>query len=123
MAACLFPWRCRKAYIIRRYDAARKERVLKMEQPKVSVRMTVQEHKEIKKRARMANQSVNRYLIDSGLGSVPQNDKILSDLMGELCKLELCIQKATDLETLKNDVQLWRRRTITMLGGSVAWHS
>ena len=26
-----------------------------------------------------------------------------------------------DLEMLKNDVQLWRRRTITMLGGSVAW--
>ena len=92
-----------------------------MEQPKVSVRMTREEHKEIKKRAERANQSVNRYLIECGLGSAPQNDKILSDLMGELCKLELCIQKATDLETLKNDVQLWRRRTITMLGGSVAW--
>lgn len=92
-----------------------------MEQPKVSVRMTVQEHKEIKKRAEMANQSVNRYLIDSGLGSVPQNDKILSNLMGELCTLEVCIQKATDLETLKNDVQLWRRRTISMLERSVAW--
>ena len=92
-----------------------------MEQPKISVRMTMQEHKEIKRRAAMANLSVNRFLVDSGMGIVPQNDKILSDLMGELCKLELCIQKATDLETLKNDVQLWRRRTITMLGGSVAW--
>ena len=81
----------------------------------------MQEHKEIKRRAAMANLSVNRFLVDSGMGIVPQNDKILSDLMGELCKLELCIQKATDLETLKNDVQLWRRRTITMLGGSVAW--
>lgn len=92
-----------------------------MEQPKVSVRMTVEEHKEIKKRAAMANLSVNRYLVDSGMGIVPQNDKILSDLMGELCKLALCIQKATDLETLKNDVRMWRRRTITMIGGNVTW--
>ena len=92
-----------------------------MEQPKISVRMTAEEHREIKKRAAMANLSVNRYLVDSGMGIVPRNDKILSDLMGELCKLELCIQKATDLEALKNDVQLWRRRMITRLGGSVAW--
>ena len=92
-----------------------------MEQPKITVRMTLEEHREIKKRAAMANLSVNRYLVDSGMGIVPRNDKILSDLMGELCKLELCIQKATDLEMLKNDVQLWRRRTITMMGGSVAW--
>jgi len=27
VAACPFPWRCRKAYIIGRYDAARKERI------------------------------------------------------------------------------------------------
>ena len=92
-----------------------------MEQPKISVRMTMQEHKEIKRRAAMANLSVNRFLVDSGMGIVPQNDKILSDLMGELCKLELCIQKATDLEALKNDVQLWRRRTITMLERGVSW--
>jgi len=92
-----------------------------MEQPKISVRMTLEEHREIKKRAAMAKLSVNRYLVDSGMGIVPQNDKILSDLMGELCKLELCIQKATDLEALKNDVQLWRRRMITRLGGSVTW--
>ena len=84
---------------------------------KLSVRPTEKEGKEIKRRAEAANKSVNRYLIDSALGAVPQNEKKLSMLMQQLCTLEVTIQRATELNQLKHDVQNWRWETIQMIGG------
>lgn len=92
-----------------------------MKKSSIPVRVTNEEHDELKKRAIASNMSVNRYLIESGLGTAPRNDKVLSDLMGELCKLELCVQRASDLNTLKKEVHAWRRQAILVLGGNNVW--
>ena len=86
---------------------------------KITIRMSTQQHNELKKRAKAANLSVNQYVIESSLGNAPRNDKILSELMGELCKLEVCLQRASDLKTLRNEVWDWRSRTIRMIGDDV----
>ena len=86
---------------------------------KVTVRLTSDEYTKLRRCADTANMSMNRYLIESGLGAVPRNDKILSELMGELCKLEVCLQRASDLKTLRNEVWDWRRKTIRLLGDDV----
>ena len=84
---------------------------------RIPVRATEKEMKEIKKRAEAANKSVNRFLIDCAVGIAPQNEKRLSMLMKQLCTLEVTIQRATDLNQLKHDVQNWRWETIQMIGG------
>ena len=89
---------------------------------KITIRMSLEQHNELKKRAKAANLSVNQYVIESSLGSAPRNDKVLSDLMGELCRLEICIQKATDFEMFRKNVWDWRKRTIQMIGGNEEWH-
>lgn len=92
-----------------------------MSDSKVTIRLSATEHNELKKRAKAANMSVNRYMITSSLDAAPREDSRLSGLMGELCKLELCVQRANDLETLKNDVRAWRRQAILVLGGNNVW--
>lgn len=84
---------------------------------RIPVRATEKEMKEIKKRAEAANKSVNRFLIDCALEAAPQNEKKLSDLMGQLCRLEVTIQSATDLGQLKHDVETWRWDTLRIMGG------
>ena len=84
---------------------------------RIPVRATEKEMKEIKKRAEAANKSVNRFLIDCALEAAPQNEKKLSMIMKQLCTLEVTIQRATDLNQLKHDVQNWRWDTIQMIGG------
>ena len=88
-----------------------------MKEPKIIVRPTPEEYEAIRKGAESANMSVNRYLIESALRPVPRNDRKLSALMGQLCRLENDVRETGDLGTLQQKVNDWRRATIAIIGG------
>ena len=88
-----------------------------MKEPKITVRPTPEEYEAIRKGAESANMSVNRYLIESALRPVPRNDRKLSALMGQLCRLENDVRETGDLGTLQQEVNDWRRATIAIIGG------
>ena len=88
-----------------------------MKEPKITVRPTPEEYEAIRKGAESANMSVNRYLIESALRPVPRNDRKLSALMGQLCRLENDVQETGDLDALQQKVKDWRRATIAIMGG------
>lgn len=85
----------------------------------ITIRVSDDEYQELSTRAKRANTSMNRYLIESGLGATPRNDKALSDLMGQLCRLEICMQKAADLPGLKREIRNWKQVTMQMMEGYV----
>ena len=87
------------------------------EEIKITVRVTAAERNEIKRRAEAANKSVNRYLIDTALNSAPRNDRKLSTLMGGLCSLELMVQRASDLQSLKREIRQWRWEMLQLMEG------
>ncbi|MGM9618286.1 MAG: plasmid mobilization protein [Oscillospiraceae bacterium] len=89
-----------------------------MKEPKITVRANANEYQEIRRRAEAANMSVNRYLIEAALRPMPGNDKQLSALMGQLCSLELCVQRAAELHSLKKDVNNWRQMTMRLMEGN-----
>ena len=86
----------------------------------ITIRVNDDEYRELSIRAKHANTSMNRYLIESGLGASPRNDKPLSNLMGQLCRLEVCMQKAADLPSLKQEIHSWKQVTMQMMEG-YAW--
>ena len=88
-----------------------------MKEPKITVRPTPEEYEAIRKGAESANMSVNRYLIESALRPVPRNDRKLSALMGQLCRLENDVQETGNLGALQKKVKDWRRATIAIMGG------
>lgn len=88
-----------------------------MKESKITVRPTPEEYEAIRKRAEAANMSVNRYLIESALRPMPGNDRKLSLLMGQLCRLENDVQETGDLDALQKKVKDWRRATIAIMGG------
>lgn len=88
-----------------------------MERKKITVRVTEAEYNTISKRAKDSNLSINQFLVESALRPAPRNDRQLSNLMGQLCRLEVCVQKANTLETLKRDVLDWRQMTMHMMEG------
>ena len=88
-----------------------------MKETKITVRPTTEEYEAIRKGAESANMSVNRYLIESALRPVPRNDRKLSILMGQLCRLENDVQETGDLDALQQKVKDWRRTTIAIMGG------
>lgn len=83
----------------------------------ITVRVSDLEHKKLVERAKAANLSINRFMIESALQSPPPNDKKLSDLMGQLCRLDVHLRRTNDCTELKRAVYLWRSETIQMLGG------
>ena len=87
------------------------------EEIKITVRVTAAERNEIKRRAEAANKSVNRYLIDTSLNSAPRNDRQLSTLMSGLCSLELMVQRASDLQSLKREIRQWRWEMLQLMEG------
>lgn len=89
-----------------------------MKESKITVRPTPEEYEAIRKRAEAANMSVNRYLIESALRPAPRNDKQLSALMGQLCRLEICVQRASELNGLKRDIHSWRQKTMLIMEGN-----
>lgn len=84
---------------------------------KITVRANEVEYGELQKRARGANLSLNQYLIQAALNPVPRNDRQLSDLMGQLCRLENLVLQENDLAGLRRTVRTWRFDTIKMIGG------
>lgn len=86
-----------------------------MKEPKITVRPTVEEYEQIQSKARSANMSVNRYLIESALRSSPRNDLQLSLLMGQLCRLENHIRGTSDFHKLQEKVNDWRHQTMKIM--------
>lgn len=83
----------------------------------ITVRVSDLEHKKLVERAKAANLSINRFMIESALQSPPPNNKKLSNLMGQLCRLEIHLRQTNDCKELKQTVYRWRSETIRMLGG------
>lgn len=88
-----------------------------MKESKITVRPTIEEYGQIRKRAESANMSVNRYLIESALHNVPGNDRQCSILMGQLCKLENIMRGTTDFNTLQKMINRWRHETMRIMEG------
>ena len=88
-----------------------------MKEPKITVRPTVEEYEQIQSKARSANMSVNRYLIESALRSSPPNDLQLSLLMRQLCRLENHIRGTSDFHKLPQKVNDWRHQTMKIMEG------
>lgn len=86
-----------------------------MKEPRITVRPTTEENQQIQRRAKSANLSVNRYMIESALHSVPRNDRQLSRLMGQLCTLENYVRGATNLYELQTKVNNWRHQTMKIM--------
>lgn len=84
----------------------------------ITVRVSDLEHKKLVERAKAANLSINRFIIQSALQSPPPSDKKLSDLMGQLCRLDVHLRRTNDCKELKQTVCRWRNDTIRMLGGA-----
>ena len=89
-----------------------------MKESKITIRPTAEEYREIHARAEAANMSVNRFLIESAIRPAPRNDKQLSALMGQLCRLEICVQRASELNGLKRDIYSWRQMTMRIMEGN-----
>lgn len=87
-----------------------------MKETKLTIRPSESEARELRKRAKAANMSLNRFMIESALYPMPRNDHLLSELMGQLCNLELQIQRASDLQSLKHEIEKWRWDTIRLMG-------
>ena len=88
-----------------------------MKESKITVRPTAEEYEQIRKRAESANMSVNRYLIESALRPMPRNDRQLSLLMGQLCRLENHMRGSTDFYELQKKVSDWRQQTMKIMEG------
>ena len=88
-----------------------------MKESKITVRPTAEECEQIRKRAESANMSVNRYLIESAVHPMPRNDRQLSLLMGQLCRLENHMRGATDFYELQKKVSDWRQQTMKIMEG------
>lgn len=88
-----------------------------MKEPKITVRPTTEENEQIQRKAKSANMSVNRYMIESALGCVPRNDRQLSSLMGQLCTLENYVRETTNLYELQRKVNNWRHQTMKLMEG------
>ena len=86
----------------------------------ITVRVSEAEQQELTRRARAANTRMSRFLVDSALKAAPRNDRQLSDLMGRLCALEVCMQRAADYPTLVEEVRSWKQVTLRMMEGC-AW--
>lgn len=89
-----------------------------LKEHRVTIRPTEKEYQDIRARAEAANMSVNRFLIESALRPAPRNDKQLSDLMGQLCRLDIYVLKASDLNDLKRDINCWRYETMRIMEGN-----
>ena len=96
---------------------------MKSDIEKLTIRVTPQQNKELKKRAAAANLSVNQFVIRSALTTPPHNEKALSELMGALCSLDVLIKRCDTLEDLRSETLAWRRRTIALIGGLAEWHN
>lgn len=84
-------------------------------QPSITIRPNKEEHAELKRRAAAANMSINRYVLEAALNSAPREDKKMSELMGQLCRLEVGMQRASGFKELKNYVHEWKMETVHIL--------
>lgn len=84
---------------------------------KITVRANEEEYRKLQQRAHNSNLSLNQYLIQSALNPVSRNNRQLSDLMGQLCRLENLVLQENDLNGLKRIVRSWRFDTIKLIGG------
>lgn len=83
----------------------------------ITVRVNLEEYNALVKQAKCANLSLNRFLIESATKPAPRNDRRMTDLMGQLCRLELLMQQATSLEALRRDIHAWRFGTMQLMEG------
>ena len=88
-----------------------------MKELKITVRATAEECEQSRQRAESASMSVNRYRIDSALHPMPRNDRQLSLLMGQLCRLENHMRGSTDFYELQKKVSDWRQQTMKIMEG------
>ena len=84
---------------------------------KITVRANEEEYRKLQQRAHNSNLSLNQYLIQSALTPASRNNRQLSDLMGQLCRLENLVLQENNLNELKRIVRSWRFDTIKLIGG------
>lgn len=83
----------------------------------ITIRVSPEEHQVIVEKARCANLSLNRFVVEAATKSAPRTDQQLTNLMGQLCKLELLTQQATSMNALRSDIHDWRFATMQMMEG------